>query len=186
MVAQAWDNVDKSAADTGSTLSLEKNHLTGSVDFQPNYGDIHPNVAMQIAKDLSESGATWKNDFGDHFKQTIAPSPPKINKHTKGKIEMQLLPWEAIREVAAVMTWAISADGPGYQEDSWKTVAPKDYESALLRHYIEYKLRNKDDTLAYDKESRLLASAHLAANALFLLWKDLQEEEASLGDAWVD
>ena len=89
-------------------------------------------------------------------------------KFDYGKPRYDLVPMDALEEVAKILTHGAQK----YEDDNWQKVKPFDkrYRSALWRHD---KLRTCGELI--DKESGLLHSAHMATNALFLVWKDLQE-----------
>ena len=85
-------------------------------------------------------------------------------KHDSGKTRFSLLPWDALREVAAVREYGVKTYG---SEHSWQEVEPRRYVDALLRHGAEIVA---DGIHSRDAESGLLHSAHIACNALFLVW----------------
>ena len=84
-------------------------------------------------------------------------------KHDAGKSRMDLLPFAALFEVGKVLEYGCRK----YAEDSWQTVpdARKRYTSALLRH-----LSAMQEGESHDAESGFLHAAHVACNALFILW----------------
>lgn len=95
-------------------------------------------------------------------------------KHDSGKLLFRPLMnglAASLRVVSAVLTYGAKK----YQEDSWQDVpdAKCRYENALYRHQNE---RAED---MFDKESGLLHSAHVACNALFVLYFDIKEHLAS-------
>lgn len=92
-----------------------------------------------------------------------------MKKNDDNKIRMDLLPFDALEEIAKVLTFGANK----YSDNGWKYVpdAVKRYEAALLRHYAAYK---KDEV--YDDESNLYHLSHLACNALFLLWHFMNPE----------
>lgn len=83
-------------------------------------------------------------------------------KDDSSKLQMNLLPWDALEEVAKVLT----VGAKKYAPDNWRIVpdAVERYESALVRHLAAYK---KGEDL--DPEDGLSHLAHLACNALFLV-----------------
>ena len=91
-------------------------------------------------------------------------------KHDGEKIRMDLLPFEALEAVAEVLTYGARK----YSDNGWQTVEGKErrYLAALLRH-----LAARERGEARDRESGLLHAAHMAANALFILWFELQKEK---------
>jgi len=84
-------------------------------------------------------------------------------KNDEGKLRMDLLPFESLEKVAEVLTYGAEK----YADNNWKFVpdAVQRYEAALLRHLSAYKKGEQRD-----QESGLSHLAHLATNALFLLW----------------
>lgn len=85
-------------------------------------------------------------------------------KHDEGKTRFTLLPWKALREVVAVREYGVKTYG---SEHCWQEVEPRRYIDALLRHGAEIVA---DGIHSRDPESGLLHSAHIACNALFLVW----------------
>lgn len=91
-------------------------------------------------------------------------------KHDADKPRMDLLPFNALEEVAKVLTFGAEK----YAENGWQKVdhAESRYRAALLRHYCADQRGEK-----YDKESGLLHAAHMATNAIFILWFEIQKEK---------
>jgi hypothetical protein len=82
-------------------------------------------------------------------------------KFDQDKPLMSLLPFDALRAVAQILTFGAKK----YGHHNWK--GGMDWsrvQSAMLRHYEQFS--EGEDV---DKESGLLHTAHLACNALFLL-----------------
>ena len=77
----------------------------------------------------------------------------------------------ALRVVSAVLTYGKQK----YAEDSWQEVpnGKVRYENALYRHQNERALEQ------FDAESGLLHSAHIACNALFVLYFEIKEHIAN-------
>ena len=95
------------------------------------------------------------------------PDSPEIThfpgggqKHAKGKLRVDLVPRDAIRQVAVVMEKALEK----YTEDSWKNCPEKLYGAATYRHLLDY----LDDPTGVDHESGLPHYAHVAASAMIL------------------
>ena len=90
-------------------------------------------------------------------------------KYDSGKLPMSLLPFESLEEITKVLKYGAEK----YAPDNWKFVpeAMKRYEDALLRHFSAYKKGEKNDS-----ESGLSHLSHVACNALFLVWFDLQNK----------
>jgi len=91
-------------------------------------------------------------------------------KHDGEKPRMDLLPFEALEAVAEVLTYGARK----YAPDAWRTVdnAERRYLAALLRHLVA---REKGE--ARDVESGLMHAAHMATNALFILWFELLKDK---------
>ena len=97
-----------------------------------------------------------------------SPFPPQKTgiKFDTDKPRMSLLPFDALHEVAAVMTFGAKK----YGEDNWRDLDnPRGrYASAMLRHYAAW--AGGDER---DPDSGLRHTAHMTCNALFCLWFDL-------------
>lgn len=96
--------------------------------------------------------------------------PPVGRKFDSDKVRMELLPFEALYEIAKVLTFGAEK----YDDDNWRQVQgwKKRYSGALLRHYTDYSIGKN-----IDGESGLHHLAHLCCCGLFLLAKELEEEE---------
>jgi hypothetical protein len=90
-------------------------------------------------------------------------------KYDSDKIRMDLLPFEALEAVAKVLTFGAKK----YDENGWQKVdcAERRYTAALLRHLVAIQCDER-----FDAESGLLHAAHMATNALFVLWFEIQKE----------
>jgi hypothetical protein len=90
-------------------------------------------------------------------------------KYDEGKARMWLLPFESLHEVARVLTFGAKK----YAAHSWQTVPDGEerYTNAMLRHMVAIQAGE-----VYDPESGLLHWAHVACNALFLLWFAVKKE----------
>ena len=95
-------------------------------------------------------------------------------KHDADKLRMDLLPFDALEAVAQVLTFGAEK----YTVDGWKKVdnAERRYMAALLRHLCA---RERGEMC--DAESGLTHAAHLATNALFILWFEIQREKKNYG-----
>jgi hypothetical protein len=89
-------------------------------------------------------------------------------KHDAEKPRMDLLPFEALEEVAKVLAFGAKK----YADNNWQKVdGPESrYTAALLRHLVAMQREER-----LDAESGLLHAAHLATNALFILWFEIQK-----------
>ena len=94
-------------------------------------------------------------------------------KHDAEKPRMDLLPFEALEEVAKVLTLGARK----YSDNGWQNVenAESRYLAALLRHLAARERGEK-----FDAESGLLHAAHMATNALFILWFEIQKEKQGI------
>lgn len=116
---------------------------------------------------------------------TPPPLPEKLGatKHNAGKVRMSLLPFDALWEVAKVVTYGESGkpnpDGTfGYGAHNWRKGLPwSEWEDAFLRHYARYQMGEN-----HDAESRIAALAHLACDSLFLLSHYIQGH--GIDDRW--
>ena len=84
-----------------------------------------------------------------------------------GKRRFSLVPVGVLAAVVDVLEYGAHK----YAPDNWQTVedGEKRYYDALLRHLFAWK-----EGEAIDDESGLPHIAHVAANALFLVWFDLR------------
>jgi hypothetical protein len=78
---------------------------------------------------------------------------------------------KALKAVTAVLNYGAEK----YEPRGWKTVDPRRYQSALLRHYNDHYVMGERT----DNESGLLHLAHNATNALFLLQLYIEAVEKS-------
>ena len=94
----------------------------------------------------------------------------KGKKFDSGKLRLDLLPFDALEEVAKVLMYGAEK----YGAHNWREVdnAKERYTSALLRH-LSAIMQGEE----VDPESGLKHIAHLACNALFLVSFDRKESE---------
>lgn len=97
-------------------------------------------------------------------------SKKKDLKYDQGKIRMDLLPMECLEKMAEVLTFGASK----YKENSWQTVKNnyERYRGSLLRHMVAMQKGER-----IDDESGLFHAAHLACNAMFILWFEINRQE---------
>ena len=88
-------------------------------------------------------------------------------KHDGGKPRLDLVPPEIIEAVGAVMTHGVEK----YGEYSYRSVEPKRYRAALMRHICKW-LKNPH---GIDEDSGLPHLWHIACNVAFLLELDKKE-----------
>jgi len=90
-------------------------------------------------------------------------------KEDKQKIRWELLPFEAIEQIAIIMTKGAEK----YEADNWRKVEPMRYVGALMRH-LNAHLQGE----IIDDGWGMLHLAHMACNALFLLSIHMQNKGA--------
>ncbi len=90
------------------------------------------------------------------------------DKDIKGKLRWNLMPVEELKQVMK----AIENGAIKYEPNGWKeSKDPIEFYDALNRHLIEWKSNyDKGEIFKKDGESGLNPLAHVAANALFLLF----------------
>lgn len=88
---------------------------------------------------------------------------PTGEKYDAGKPDWSLLPLGAVEEVVKVLGFGASK----YAPDNWQQVpnAQRRYFAALCRHLVAHQSGERDDP-----ETGLSHMAHVATNALFLVW----------------
>jgi hypothetical protein len=86
-------------------------------------------------------------------------------KHDKDKLDVTLVPSEAVRAIARVMEFGLKK---GYKRDSWKSVEAFRYRKALYRHLLDF----VENPHHVDEESGLPTIEHILCNAAFLAWKE--------------
>lgn len=88
-------------------------------------------------------------------------------KFDQDKVRWDLVPFKELESVAKVMTFGANK----YADNGWKGVDKSRYLAALMRHFVAYM-----DGEITDPESGLPHMAHLRCNALFIEWKDNNED----------
>ena len=87
-------------------------------------------------------------------------------KQDNGKLRYDLMPFDALDDVAEVLTYGINKYPE--PEENWRVNSKPDdikrYRAAMLRHLSEV-MQGRD----YDDESGMKHMAHIATNALFIL-----------------
>ena len=106
------------------------------------------------------------------FKNWLKENKPKDEtgyKNDDGKVQYSQIPAECLEALADVLT--VGADK--YTDDNWQRVPEpkKRYYDALMRHLHSWRQGQKMD------ESGRTHLTHVFANAMFLLWFELKEEE---------
>lgn len=92
-------------------------------------------------------------------------------KDFQGKVQMALVPFEAVEAIAKVLTVAIESGK--YKRDNWKYVEDAEfmYKCAMLRHLCAY-MRGE----IIDPTDGLPHLDKIATNASFLIWFQKQKE----------
>jgi len=128
--------------------------------------DPEVRAVMDAARRAQEEVRSWPA-----WKRGDASAPPVTEqagaKHDQGKLRWTLLPWDAIEQVVRILEFGVRK----YSEGGWMTVpnARRRYLDALIRHAVAYAAGEREDA-----DSKLPTMAHVACNALFLLWFDLR------------
>ena len=110
----------------------------------------------------------------NEYNEVVTPAEPNGGmKYDTGKLDWSLLPWEVIE--TTVNRFTVGKDK--YAKDSWKKLenGAERYESAMMRHFCEYK---KGNTWDNDPKFKDHPSTHLQAmlwNAICLCWFELQK-----------
>ena len=127
---------------------------------------VSPYDAKQIAADLRCKGIN-AYDVEVEEKELAKTEAPAFVKADDGKVRADLLPAEALLQVAEVLTLGAAK----YGADNWRKVDDVSrYKAALMRHVLQY-LSGQ----AVDAESGKSHLAHVACNALFLLELDREK-----------
>ena len=82
-------------------------------------------------------------------------------KADAGKVEIDLVPTQIIRDIAEVRMYGNAKYG---DPDNWKTVELRRYVNALLRHTLAF----MDDHEGKDEESGIPHYKHMACNLAFI------------------
>jgi hypothetical protein len=84
-------------------------------------------------------------------------------KFDLNKLDWTLLPWKEVEDVVKILDLGAKK----YAKDNWKKLDTDTYKKALARHMASYLGGELND-----KESGLSHCAHIACNALFLMWHE--------------
>lgn len=87
-------------------------------------------------------------------------------KYDSDKLRWDLLAWDAVEAIVDVYTYGAKK----YADNNWKLVGKERYFSALCRHLIAHQTGEK-----IDKESGRSHLAHVAWNAITLLWFEIND-----------
>jgi hypothetical protein len=114
-------------------------------------------VTKQLQKEKGRMRETFKRKLAAVLEAEVKP-------------QMGLLPFDALEEVAKVLTHG--AKLPGYSPNGWRTRPGTEHFDAMLRHLADYQVRAD-----LDSESNLPVLAHMCCRALFMLSFYLKDEE---------
>ena len=108
-------------------------------------------VVKDITSEIADSGINlsvgWKE---------------KSNKDIQGKLRWSLMPLESLEEVMKVIDFGANK----YAPNTWQNNTIQECYDALFRHLKEWKVKD----IPIDEESGLNHMAHVAANALMILY----------------
>ena len=99
-----------------------------------------------------------KNNIGTYIK---ACKPNQEAKADAGKLELDLVPRQIIRDIAEIRMYGNRKYG---DPDNWKTVELRRYINAMLRHTLAF----LDDMNGVDTESGLAHYKHACCNWAFI------------------
>jgi hypothetical protein len=95
-------------------------------------------------------------------------------KFDENKPRWSLLPLETIEQIVTVLTYGAKK----YGVNSWQNLDNfyDRYESALMRHLTQWQSGKQYDSDFYERYGiKVSHLAMVATNAIFLLWKELQD-----------
>lgn len=98
----------------------------------------------------------WSREYVEW--ETKAPQEAKADA---GKVELDLVPVQILRDIAQVRMYGNAKYG---DPDNWKTVEMRRYINALLRHLLAF----LEDHGSKDEESGIEHYKHMACNMAFI------------------
>lgn len=123
--------------------------------------DYFDYTLTQKQKDLAASNVQI-------FKDMLSNSSRGM-RHNNNKIKLSLLDFSALEQAAKVLQFG----GKKYSRDNWKKgFEHSEIVDSLLRHISEYQKGNE-----VDSESKLLHTAHILCNAMFLCYMNVHKPE---------
>ena len=152
---------------------VQKRLTTHYKDQQPTYseaiyqwGYIDFNSESDMKKAINKylyKNVVWKTALDADIDTDVKNETEEeyTTKADNGKPRLDLVPTSLIWAVGKVMTYGITK----YYEESWRTVDPKRYKAALLRHLMLY----LEEPESKDEESGLYHLSHIACNVAFLI-----------------
>ena len=102
--------------------------------------------------------------FAREYVEWETKAEPERSQEAKadaGKLELDLVPWQIVRDVAQVRMYGNAKYG---DPDNWKTVELRRYINALLRHLLAF----LEDHSSKDEESGIEHYKHMACNMAFI------------------
>ena len=97
-------------------------------------------------------------------------------KETKNKLRWSLMPMKALEEVMKVIDFGANK----YEINSWQNNTIQECYDALFRHLVKFENKYHNDEYPIDDESGLDHMAHIATNALFILYLCKKNKENKL------
>ena len=86
----------------------------------------------------------------------------QTNKKDAGKLELDLVPMQIVKDIAEIRMFAVYGKYP--DKDNWKKVELRRYINAMLRHTLAF----VEDPNGVDEESGIPHYKHAACNWAFI------------------
>ena len=102
----------------------------------------------------------WSREYVE-YETKAEPERGQEAKADAGKLELDLTPWQIVRDIAEVRMYGNAKYG---DPDNWKTVELRRYINALLRHLLAF----LEDHYSKDEESGIEHYEHMACNMAFI------------------
>ena len=109
-------------------------------------------------------GHTCQECYAREYVEWETKAEPERGQEAKadaGKLELDLVPWQMVRDIAQVRMYGNAKYG---DPDNWKTVELRRYINALLRHLLAF----LEDHSSKDEESSIEHYKHMACNMAFI------------------
>lgn len=104
---------------------------------------------------------TCRECYAREYVEYTNGEPAQEAKADAGKPELDLTPWQIVRDITEVRMYGNAKYG---DPDNWKTVELRRYINALLRHLLDF----LEDNHSKDKESGIEHYKHMACNMAFI------------------
>lgn len=164
------------------TFCVERNEGCKGCPFSDYYNDHFIRCMLSDVSSKGGSGMFIKDFKPDISDKQIDYMLSMIKnddqgqeaKADSGKLPMDLVPQQIIRDIAEVRKYGNDKYG---DPDNWRQVEKRRYVAALMRHlaaYVDY-LNGDDD--GKDKESGIEHHKHMACNMAFICEMEKWEEE---------